>query len=289
MEWFTKRENIKLVTLALLLWTVLVIWYALLHHERGLFTVAFLNVGQGDAIFVESPSGNQMLVDAGRSARVLRELGAHMPFYDREIDLVVATHPDQDHIGGIPDVLARYRVPLVMRSGAVNDTGVFRELNRLVAAGRVEEVIAQRGMLIDFGDGVYAEVLFPDRDMSRSDPNNASVIMRLVYGEHEFMLTGDAPQSVEKYILGLDVQSGRGLSSDVLKAGHHGSDTSSSEFFIAAVDPEYAVVSAGRDNRYGHPHEEVLARFADLGVPVLATAEGDSIVFTSDGTLLKRH
>jgi len=261
----------------------MLVWYVVLYDEKRELTVAFLDIGQGDSIFIESPNGNQMLVDGGPNARVLRELGKLMPFYDRTLDIVLATHPDQDHIGGLPDVLKRYTVKNILRSGAQNDTNIFRALNEAVEDEDAPTVLARRWMLIDFGDGVYAEVLSPDRDVSHSDPNDASVVLHVIYGSTSFLLTGDAPQAVEHYLVSLDRTM---LQSDVLKAGHHGSKTSSSQLFLGFVSPEYGVISAGRDNRYGHPHQEVLDRFAALGIPIMSTATSGTIVFRSNRTTL---
>lgn len=276
------KENLKLFSLGGFTVVTLFVWAVIFDRDKGVLTVAFLDVGQGDAIFIESPNGNQVLVDGGASGQVLRELGSIMSFYDRSIDVVVATHPDQDHIGGLPDVLTRFEVGIVLRSGARNDTGAFETLNRLTE-GRA--LVVRRGMLIDFGDGVYAEILFPDRDVSNIDPNDASIAMRIVYGDTEVMLTGDLPEKVERHLVALG---GSLLESDVLKVGHHGSKTSSSELFLGFVKPEYAVISAGKDNRYGHPHPEVVKRFEQFNIPVASTAEEGMIVFESDGELLVR-
>lgn len=276
-----EKQTLKLVLLGVFAVAVILIWHAALTSERGVLTVAFLDVGQGDAIYIKSPNGNQMLIDGGPNAAVLRELGNVMPFYDRTIDLVEATHPDKDHIGGIPDVLAHYKVPLILRSGAENDTGAFEALDQLVHNGAVKEIIAKRGMIIDFGDGVYAEILYPDRDVSHiSDTNDASIVTRVVYRDTEFLFTGDLPSALENHLVALD---GEGLHSDVLKAGHHGSKNSSSVLFLQTVKPQYGVVSAGADNSYGHPSKEALGRFAQLGIPILSTIEKGTIIFKSDG------
>lgn len=248
-------------------------------HE---FTVAFLDVGQGDAIFIESPSGTQMLIDGGRDARVLRELPRVMPFWDRSLDVVLATHPDEDHIGGLIDALTRFRVSHVFRPGVASDTPAARSFLQEVASEGVTETLARRGQIIDLGEGVFVEVLFPDRDVSGMETNAASVAVRIVYGDTAFLLTGDAPAAIEEYLVALDGD-GERLKSDVLKAGHHGSRTSSSELLLGYADPTYAVFSRGCDNRYGHPHEDVVARYARFGIETFDTCEDGTVVFRSDG------
>ncbi|KKP80420.1 MAG: internalization-related competence protein ComEC/Rec2 protein, partial [Parcubacteria group bacterium GW2011_GWB1_35_5] len=132
------------------------------------------------------------------------------------------------------------------------------------------------------GDGVVLQILFPDRDPAGMETNTSSIIARLVYGENEFLFTGDSPKSIENYLISLG-----GLESDVLKAGHHGSKTSTSPDFVTAVSPEYVVISAGKDNRYGHPSQEVLDILNNFGAEILRTDKDGRIVFESDGESLK--
>ena len=267
------------------------IWYAVISEDRGgKLTVSFLNVGQGDAIFIDAPSGRQALIDGGRGRVVLRELARASPWWDRSIDVVVATHPDLDHIGGLPDVLARYRVGLVMRSSVLDegsaDSAAFDAAADAEAKQGAALLVAKRGQIIDLGGGASMEVLYPDRDVSGVETNAGSIVARLVYGETAFMLTGDAPQAIEEYLALLD---GKELHSNVLKAGHHGSKTSSSELFIGFVSPEYAVCSRGCDNSYGHPHAEVVALFKRFEIPALDTCKDGAITFVSDGTTVRRR
>lgn len=260
------------------------VWYAVFAEERkDILTVAFLDVGQGDAIFIEAPNGNQVLIDGGPNKKVLRELSKLMPFYDRSIDIVIATHPDADHIGGLVDVVERFDIDIFLEPGVQSDTKTYEELLRLVEAERSRYVVARRGMSIALDDGVYLKILFPDRDVSDVDTNDASIIVQLVYGKTEFLLTGDAPKKIEEYVVFLD---GENLRSDVLKLGHHGSKTSSSELFIGFVSPSRAIISAGKNNRYGHPHDEVLDTLEQFEIDTLSTYEEGTIVFRSDGESL---
>ena len=258
------------------------IWYAVLHEERGTtLTVSFLNVGQGDAIFVDAPSGRQVLIDGGPNRSVLRELSQVSPWYDRSIDVVIATHPDADHIGGLVDVLNRYAVSYVLLSSVKDEEGVdAMALDRAIDATSAQRLIAERGQVIDLGDGAFIEVLFPDRNVPHVETNTGSIVARLVYGDTSFMLTGDSPQYIEEYLVQLD---GKALHADVLKAGHHGSRTSSSLLFVGFVSPEYAVFSRGCDNSYGHPHEEVADVFSRFNTQTLDTCLDGRVTFVSDG------
>jgi len=264
----------------------IVLWAILIsgNLREGKLTVAFLDIGQGDSIFIESPTGRQILIDGGRDRLVLRQLSKLMPFYDRSINMLVATHPDADHIGGLLSVLKRFDVGVILRPGVKNDTPATESLLKSIAGGATKEILARRGQVYDIGGGAYIRVLLPDRDVSGLDPNDASIVVQVVYGEHKFLLTGDSPKNMEKYLLSLH---GDSLKSDVLKLGHHGSKTSSSDLFLAFVAPQYAIISAGKNNRYGHPHREVLEKLERFDIPYFNTAKVGTIVFTTDGKNLK--
>jgi competence protein ComEC len=256
-------------------------------YGGGVMEIYFLDIGQGDAIYVRTPSGRDMLVDAGRSASVLRRLSEVMPWDDRFIDVVIETHPDADHIGGLPPVFDRYGIGVFLEPGIESNNSIDDEVHRMLREKGVLAVLARRGIVIDFGDGATFDILYPHLDVSRlKDPNDASVVGLMRFGGTSAMLTGDAPTSVENLLVALD---GPGLKSDVLKAGHHGSRTSSDEAFVRAVNPHWVVISAGKDNTYHHPHEEVTGLFARLGIDVLRTDEEGTIGFESDGrTFLKK-
>jgi len=264
------------------------IWsFAFPNHS---FSVSFLDVGQGDAILIESPTGVQVLVDGGPDTSVLRELGKKLSFFDRSIDAVFETHPDQDHIAGLVGVLDRYDVKTFLEPGVLNDTPVSRALRQAVIDEKANDVLVRRGMRLVLGGGAYADILFPDRDVANVETNTGSVVMRIVYGDTKFILTGDSPQAIENYLTSLNTKCStpgcRTLEADVLKAGHHGSKTSSSEEFVQAVNPKYVVYSRGCDNRYGHPASETVALFEKLSISTFDTCKSGTITFRSDGNTL---
>jgi competence protein ComEC len=275
------------VCVPLLIGTVLLnvcVWFSLHRTTHELF-VSFLNVGQGDAILIESPTGTQLLIDGGRDQSVLRELGKRMSPFDRSIDLVLETHPDADHIGGLPSVFDRYTVGGFLLPGVDADTNPAKALDAAVHEETgVQEYELRRGDRIHLGGGAYLDILFPDRDVSTIERNTGSMIARLVYGDTSFMLTGDSPQVIEEYLVALD---GDTLESDVLKAGHHGSRTSTSDAFLEAVAPGAVVISAGESNSYGHPHPEVVAKIEASGARLFTTIEEGAVVFESDGKVVR--
>ncbi|MBI4087016.1 MBL fold metallo-hydrolase [Candidatus Kaiserbacteria bacterium] len=271
-----------------------VVMYVVPALERGgdRMVVTFLDVGQGDAIFIESPTGVQMLIDGGPDATVLRRLSQKMGFFDRSIDVVLATHADKDHIGGLADVLERYAVAEIVMTENKGESAAAEAFFERAEAEQARVTYARRGMQYDLGGGAILTILFPDRDPSLLESNTSSIVARLVYGDSEFLFTGDSPQAIEEHLVMLDrniPSAGRRseLQSDVLKAGHHGSRTSSSELFLDAVRPTYAIISSGKDNSYGHPHKEVLAALAEAGVITKNTAEEGSITIVSDGSSLR--
>jgi competence protein ComEC len=278
----TKSQRLTGYALAALLLLASCVWYAALREDRrGLLTVSFLDIGQGDSIFIDAPSGRQVLIDGGPSdGGVLRQLSAVMPWYDRTIDVVIPTHPDADHIAGLIDVLARYQVGMIVESSVEGDTKTFSAFNQAVEHEKAQRITALRGDVIDLGDGAYLEVLSPDRSVPHVDTNEGCVVTRLVYGETAFMLSCDAPAGVEEYLAALD---GSDLKAGVLKAGHHGSKTSSSALFLGFVHPTFGVFSRGCDNTYGHPAPETVARFKAFGIPTFDTCTGGTVTFVSDG------
>ncbi len=256
-------------------------------HERSpnqILSVYFLDVGQGDAIFIESPSRQRILIDGGRNRKVLTELGKILPFADRRIDFVIATHPDGDHIGGLPEVVSRYKVGTYLEPGVLSESSVNTELHDRLEIKNIPIILARRGMVIVLGDDVRLEILFPAVDVSNWESNRASIVSRLVYGDHEFLLTGDSPSQIEHVLTILDKEK---IDVEVLKVGHHGSRTSTSLEFVQATTPEYAVISAGRDNTYGHPHQEVLVNLEKVQAKILSTTNLGRIKFETDGKVLR--
>ena len=277
--------GVRYILIIVFLFADIFIWSVVMRADRaGVLTVAFLDVGQGDAIYIEAPNGNQVLIDGGPGAKTLRSLGNVVPFYDRSLDLVIATHPDQDHIGGLPAVLERMSVLGVMTSENATETGAYSAFEKIIQTKNLHRILARRGEKIILDQGVVLEILFPDRSTFGWDTNTGSIVARLTYGDVSFLFTGDSPSSIEHYLAGKD---GAHLQTNVLKLGHHGSRTSSSREFLSVVDPEYAIVSAGRDNKYGHPNKDVTALLEELKIPTLSTVDKGTVIFKTDGTSLR--
>jgi len=279
------RKYVRETVVGVLLLANLFVLFALYLSKPGtILKVSFIDVGQGDAILIQTPDKHQVLIDGGRNKKVVSELGKLLPFGDRTIDVVIETHPDADHIGGLPEVVSRYSVGLFMEPGVESDNSLDDELHIRLGEKKVEKLLARRGQVINFGDGVKLIILFPNQVVSKWETNRASVVAKLVYGEESFLFTGDSPIQVESVLMSLDKEV---LDADVLKAGHHGSRTSTSLIYAEAVSPEYAVISAGRDNTYGHPHKEVLDILRIAGAEIMSTADKGTITFETDGKSLR--
>lgn len=247
--------------------------------KEKLLTVAFLDVGQGDAIFIETPNGVQVLIDGGPDRSVLAGLSELMSWRDRKIDILIATHPDKDHIAGLLPVFDAYEVEHFITAGSLAETDVFSGLYEKVIAEDASVALVRRGSEVILEENIVMEVLWPEQVFDITDRNINSLVLKLTYGDTSFLLTGDAGIEQEAYLVS---EYGSSLKSDVLKLGHHGADTSSSEVFLQTVSPEVAVASFGVGNFYGHPSPEVMERAWNLGIEVFSTEQG-SLVFQSDG------
>ncbi|NTV44655.1 MAG: MBL fold metallo-hydrolase [Candidatus Yonathbacteria bacterium] len=272
----------RLFILGILALGTIVIWIAVWESSRDTLTLSVLDVGQGDAIYIRH--GNEdVLIDGSKDRSVLRGLGRAMPFWDRSIDVILATHPDADHIGGLPDVLTRYTVGTVIESGNTSDTAVYKEFEQDIQKEGARHVVGTRGTIVRLGDDAYMEILFPDRSQSEVvqwESNMSSLVIRLVHGDSVAILTGDAPIDSENYVVGMY---GAGLHADVLKTGHHGSKTSTSDAFLAAVAPKYVAISVGCDNTYGHPSPSVVEKIRAFGATIGNTCEDGTLVYESEG------
>ena len=283
MKWLSKNKRyIPVISLFILM---IVIWFFIFiyNQKNDYLKVVFLDVGQGDAIYIEAPNGRQVLIDGGPDAKLLASLAKVMPFADRSIDMLIATHNDMDHIGGFPLLLDNYKITSIIENGAISNTKTSSILEEKIEKKKMNKIIANRGMRIVLDDkkNIYFDILFPDRGVSKMDSNDGSIVGKLVYGENSFMFTGDATIYTENLIEWNEKEDT--LKADVLKLGHHGSKTSSSILWLEKVDPEVAIVSAGKANKYGHPNQEVLDRLKSLKIPFLNTAQMGNIIFKSDG------
>jgi len=300
--------------------TAVLSWVAVFASaDTGELQVHFLDVDQGDAIFIEFPDGRQILIDGGPNDKVVEKLEAVMPFWDRSIDMVIGTHADADHISGLVPVFAHYDVDTIFWNGVPAATEIFKAWQEAVLKEGAEVLVGEYGMRVVLSKTAFFEIVYPldlsalafaspwpkttprpleaqrseggggrSKDSARPDTwggvrkggqNNSSLVIRFVYGDDTFLFTGDIERQAEYEILSQNLR----LDSDVLKVAHHGSKTSSSELFLERVSPKIAVILSGRSNPYGHPHEIILQRLKEYGIKVRRTSEEGDITLTSNG------
>lgn len=245
--------------------------------EEQTLTISYLNVGQGDCIFICLPNGETMLIDAGTAS-----YGNHIVQYIKNsgndtLNYVMITHPHADHIGGMSAVLEAFEIEQIYMPNVSTNTKTYQTLLQTIYEKNLTIQPAHAGMVLFEEENLRGELLAP-MDTNPHNLNNASIVLRLSYYSYDFLFMGDAEQEVETQMLAEHTN----VSADIIKIGHHGSDTSSSVSFLKAVDPDVAVISVGEDNAYDHPSSNVLTRLQELQIDIWRTDEKGTIVVTCD-------
>jgi beta-lactamase superfamily II metal-dependent hydrolase len=253
---------------------------------RAEMNVVFLDVGQGDSILIRAPDGQVMLIDGGRSMSLANSLIIPQitAWGASQVDVLVVTHPDADHIAGLVGVLENFPVKLVALTGDEHPTDIYTRLLNNVRNKNISALEVRTGTTIPFDPAVKLDVLGPDDALVNQDnTNDGSIVIKLTYGQTSFLFTGDAEFAENQSILrnNLDVRA------TVLKLGHHGSRTSTDENWLRAVQPQLGIISAGAGNPFGHPHAEVVAALNNLGIQYVRTDEHGTVTIASDGTQLR--
>ena len=241
-------------------------------------TVHFLDVGQGDSILIQLPNGQVMLIDGGGAGSANNILSYMRSLEITTIDYLVATHPHEDHIGGLPSIIEAIDIKAVYMPRVSHSTQTFERFLTTIQNEGLQINAARAGVNILSTPDLHIDIVAPVRD-DYSELNNHSAVIKLTYRDAGFLFTGDAEALSEEHITA-------NVLSDVLKVGHHGSNTSTSESFLYKVQPTFAVISVGSNNSYGHPSDEVLSRLDDAGVYVFRTDIQGTIIATSDGAII---
>lgn len=283
-------KNSKYYILIGLLFIVLMLGVAVWQSADGLLKVKFLDIGQGDSFLIVSPTGNQILIDGGPDGKVLNKLGRYMPFYDKTIELIILSHPQADHLAGLVEVLKRYKIEKILTVNDEYDSALFREWKNLLNNKNIEFISAQTGQFVDLGGGAYFLVFYPFKEFNgeiidKEKINDLSVIGKLVYGNSSVLFTGDSEIKTELNLLRTNLN----LKSDILKVAHHGSRTSTHLEFLEKVNPYLAIISDGRNNRYGHPNKTILERLKDFGAEIFRTDILGDINLISNGISWSRE
>ena len=266
------NKNIFFILISLIVFN-LIAWSFVLKNDDHL-KVVFLNVGQGDSIFIETNRGHQILIDGGPDNSILNSLEKIMNPFDKNIDMVILTHADKDHLGGLISVLKTYNIDSFVWTGAQSDSEIFKELVDLIKNENVVRVdIYDRILAAD----IELEIYNPINSVEDiKDLNDTSIVAKLIHGNSKFLLTGDLSSNFED-----DLINNFDLKSNILKIGHHGSNHSTSDEFLKAVSPNCAVIQVGKNN-YGHPAKRVISLLEENNVKILRTDINGDIVFYSD-------
>ena len=269
-----KRFNKIWYVIAMLALGNFALWVNVRGQGAPALAVHFLDTGQGDAIYLRTFQGNDVLVDAGPGDSVLSELGRAMRPADRTIEIMILTHPHADHVSGMNEVLKRYKVEHIMLAAVDYESETFRNFLKLAAAEQANIIRPALGQRVFLDDFTVMDVLYPIRGSfakSPADINDSSIVARVSFGQSQVLLMGDAGTVIEQVLLDAELP----LAAEILKVGHHGSRHSSSRSFLGAVQARYAVIQVGDKNRYGHPHPEVLDALAQQQIDISRTdAEG---------------
>jgi len=282
-----RQKKVFLWITLVLVFANLFAWLVFGYRPSGKLEVTFFDVGQGDSAFIVTPKGEQILVDGGPDSAVLEKLGHAMPFWDRDIDMVILSHPERDHVTGLFDVLRNYKVGTVVWSELDSGTSECKEWEDLVKQENAQVVKAVEGTKLDLDNNPadYIEILSPlaDAKATPGSQNDASVVAKLVWGRRSFLFTGDASIKEEEVLENEHAD----IRSDVLKVSHHGSKYSTDGTFLADVMPAAAVISVGRGNSYGHPNSEVLDLLKNYGITTERTDVNGDVTYETDGTDLQ--
>ncbi|KKR05290.1 MAG: late competence protein [Parcubacteria group bacterium GW2011_GWC2_39_14] len=245
--------------------------------------VDFLNVGQGDAIYIRTPDNVDVLIDGGPDNSILNELGAVMPFWDKEIDLMILSHPHSDHVAGLVEVLRRYKVKKILYTGVIHTAPDYLAWLKEIKDRKIPLEIVNKKSEIMIGSSVKLELLYPQKSFLNQrvvNLNNTSIVARLVYDQTSFLFTADIEKEVEQELLRYDEEI---FDSNVLKVAHHGSESSSSLEFLLAVSPTLAVIQVGDENSFNHPHGKTLFNLKNLPSVIYRTDTQGRIAMISDG------
>lgn len=265
-------------------------------HNATVLEIDFLDIGQGDATLITFLDKRQMLIDCAIDARILEALGRVMEFHDTYIDYLVVTHPDADHYGGCIDVIERFEIGSIVLNGLEKEDLYYKEFARVVAQEDAEIIVLESEELWSIA-GTTLHWLYPDHNISidssipnfgkDTGPNDTSIVVKMTYGDVDILLTGDAEEAEELYLVNKYNQA---LDVEILKAGHHGSNTSSILPFVEATSPDYVIFSAGEENNFGHPSLRVIRRFERQGAEIFRTdIQGDISVDIKENGFIFFH
>lgn len=278
-----KKISLKQKIIIILLLTSVI--YTLYQRLQGIYNtsptlqVHFIDVGQGDSTLIITPDKKTVLIDAGDEQHSSRTTGYIKSQGIDKLDLVIATHPDADHIGGMDKIIKNFDIGMFSMPLVSKDTKQYKEIKQELKNKKLKNKPLYTGDGLSVGKDVKLQILSPQKNRTYSDTNEYSIVARLLYKEVSFLFMADATMENEIAIIN-DFDD---IRADVLKLGHHGSSTSTSDYFLGKVNPSIGVISCGKNNKYGHPHKEVMNLLEKYNIIIFRTDKQGSIVLKSDG------
>jgi len=295
------KKIFKIIYVSLILLIIIsIIFFWQYYNPKNNLEVTFLDIGQGDATLIKTPFNQNILIDVGADFKIIQELSKNIAWWDKTIDLIIISHPHDDHIGGIIDVLRRYNIGQIIYTGVLYDAPVYLEFLELAQAKNIDLIIANKPQTITLGDNCKIDILYPFESYQNkqvNNLNNSSVVSKLDCANKKFLFSGDAELETEEELVNYltpnpSPSKGEGrtpidLQADVFKASHHGSDTSNSQEFLEQILPKIVVISVGQDNNFGHPSRRSLKRFERIGASIYRTDLDGAVKFiVRDGEII---
>lgn len=263
----------------ILVFIILSILLFTIYRDDNKLKINFLDIGQGDAIVIRTPSGQNILIDGGPDNKLLSELAKVLPWWERDIDYLVISHYHADHMVGFIELFNKYKIKHILVTAQQPDDFLYHVWEDKLAEKNITATIVRAGEKFVVSDDLYWQVILADSN--HKDYNENSLVMKLTYKDNNFLFTGDLGIEGEKKIL----NSGMDIDSEYLKVGHHGSRYSSSQEFLQAVSPDFCIIQSGVDNDYKHPHQEALDRLENVGCQIMNTQDSGLISFEIDPAL----
>lgn len=270
-----KQSKIK-VSLYVFVVINILVWSFYFSLPDGKLHLKVLDVGQGDAIYLETPGGYRILIDGGPDSHVLKYLGDSIPFYSRKIDLLILTHPQADHLAGLVEVAKRYQIGTLWVSDSENNTKVFSRWQEVLRQKRINKIKVSSGDKIKLPDKTSILVVWPPKLIKSVDLNSTSVVILVSFGKFDALLTGDADRQFQPYTM-------MNAPVEVFKVPHHGSKTALNEGFVKTLSPQISIISVGEKNSYGHPNQGVINFLETIGSKVYRTDNNGTVEIVSDG------
>ncbi|MEA2064998.1 MAG: ComEC/Rec2 family competence protein [Patescibacteria group bacterium] len=276
------KKNLRIILAIAILSVLFFLNFVSANKNSDKLRVSFFDVGQGDSIFIQTPNKKDILIDGGPNNAVIKKLGKAMPFWDKTIDLIIITHPHSDHISGLIEIIKKYEIKEIFYTGVLYNSETYAELLRQIKQNKIKLIEINQQQELTLDKNLKLKILFPNenlREKNIENLNNTSMVVKLIYDENSFLFAADAEYEVEQILL----ENNTDIKADLLKVGHQGASDSSSLKFLQKVSPQIAIISVGKNNKFGHPSLRVIRRLEKLGAKVFRSDQNGDIKIIANG------